>query len=248
MGEYIFGPQGWRGARAGARPPNNVFDGAGGGGYVATRWVDGPPPPGKMPPRPRPPRRKTAAKPDLGPPAPAGKTADRRDSLVAAARGLIAERGFEGLRTREVARRVGLNHATLHHYFPTKEALIEAVVHDLVQQLTTYRAAQRFADMPPRDALHAHFAPVPAHHRDEPGTRIALQESFARSRRDAALANLGPAPGAGCGCGGGAGGGVGGRGGRGVLRGLGGGVAGRGRVGALLGVGGVPAPDRGVGG
>ncbi len=143
-----------------------------------------------MPARARPARRKTAAKPDLGPPAPAGKTADRRDSLVAAARGLIAERGFEGLRTREVARRVGLNHATLHHYFPTKEALIEAVVHDLVQQLTTYRAAQRFADMPPRDALHAYFAAVPAQLRDDPGTLIALQEFFSRARRDAALANI----------------------------------------------------------
>ncbi|TMC63676.1 MAG: helix-turn-helix transcriptional regulator [Chloroflexota bacterium] len=49
---------------------------------------------------------------------------DREQALVEAAFNQIAERGFEGLRTREVAAGVGLNIATLHYYFPTKEALI----------------------------------------------------------------------------------------------------------------------------
>ena len=40
----------------------------------------------------------------------------------------IADRGFEGLRTREVAASVGVNIATLHYYFPTKESLIRAVL------------------------------------------------------------------------------------------------------------------------
>src|SRR5205807_7131455 len=53
---------------------------------------------------------------------------DRRHALVAAAFGQIAERGFEGLRTREVAAEAGVNIATLHYYFPTKEALIRGVV------------------------------------------------------------------------------------------------------------------------
>src|SRR5205823_12230072 len=53
---------------------------------------------------------------------------DRRRALVLAAFGQIAERGFEGLRTREVAAEAGVNIATLHYYFPTKEALIRGVV------------------------------------------------------------------------------------------------------------------------
>ena len=53
---------------------------------------------------------------------------DRRGELVLAAYKRIAERGFEGLRTRDVASDVGVNVATLHYYFPTKEKLIEAVV------------------------------------------------------------------------------------------------------------------------
>src|SRR5437870_12049688 len=52
----------------------------------------------------------------------------RRQELVQAAFNQIAERGFEGLRTREVAAEVGVNIATLHYYFPTKEALIRAVL------------------------------------------------------------------------------------------------------------------------
>src|SRR5947207_7497046 len=57
------------------------------------------------------------------------KTAEpRRDELVLAAYRLLAERGFEGLRTRDIAGAVGLNIATLHYYFPTKEALVRGVV------------------------------------------------------------------------------------------------------------------------
>lgn len=54
--------------------------------------------------------------------------ANRRQSLVAAAFRRIAEAGFEGLRTRDVAGDAGVNVATLHYYFPTKEALIRGVV------------------------------------------------------------------------------------------------------------------------
>jgi AcrR family transcriptional regulator len=53
---------------------------------------------------------------------------DRRRALVAAAYRRIASDGFEGLRTRDVASDVGVNIATLHYYFPTKEALIRAVI------------------------------------------------------------------------------------------------------------------------
>lgn len=52
----------------------------------------------------------------------------RRQDLVLAAFNRIAESGFEGLRTRDVAADAGVNVATLHYYFPTKEALIRGVV------------------------------------------------------------------------------------------------------------------------
>src|SRR2546430_7157743 len=48
---------------------------------------------------------------------------ERRRSLVLAAYDLIAEKGFEDLRTRDVAARAGVNIATLHYYFASKEDL-----------------------------------------------------------------------------------------------------------------------------
>jgi AcrR family transcriptional regulator len=53
---------------------------------------------------------------------------EQQAALVRAAFDLIAERGFEGLRTRDVAARAGVNIATLHYYFATKEELIRGVL------------------------------------------------------------------------------------------------------------------------
>ena len=61
----------------------------------------------------------------------------RREELVLAAYHEIAERGFEGLRTREVAAEVGVNIATLHYYFPTKEALIRGVLDHAMNRFRT---------------------------------------------------------------------------------------------------------------
>src|SRR3954463_15801276 len=56
---------------------------------------------------------------------------DRRAAIARAARALIVEKGVEGLRTRDIADRVGINVATLHYHVPTKEALIELVAESL---------------------------------------------------------------------------------------------------------------------
>src|ERR1700743_93899 len=51
----------------------------------------------------------------------------RSKMIVDAAFQAIARDGFEGLRTREIAKLVGINTATLHHHCATKEDLIEGV-------------------------------------------------------------------------------------------------------------------------
>jgi AcrR family transcriptional regulator len=52
----------------------------------------------------------------------------RQRAIVVAAFEILTERGFEGLRIRDVSARVGINSATLHYYFPAKEDLIRAVL------------------------------------------------------------------------------------------------------------------------
>jgi AcrR family transcriptional regulator len=56
---------------------------------------------------------------------------DRRREIAAATRSLIVEKGFEGLRMREIADRVGINIATLHYHVPSKEALVELVAQSM---------------------------------------------------------------------------------------------------------------------
>lgn len=62
---------------------------------------------------------------------------ERRQALVIAAYDVISTKGFEGLRVRDVAVRGKVNIATLHYYFPSKEALIGGVVQHLLHQFLT---------------------------------------------------------------------------------------------------------------
>src|SRR5437667_12436807 len=90
------------------------------------------------------------------PPRPArGTREDRHEALVQAAFNQIAERGFEGLRTREVAAEVGVNIATLHYYFPTKEALIRGVIAHAMQRFRTTLAPHGVSGDPLRRPLRA---------------------------------------------------------------------------------------------
>jgi AcrR family transcriptional regulator len=111
---------------------------------------------------------------------------DRQKALVQAAFNQIAERGFEGLRTREVAAGVGLNIATLHYYFPTKEALIRGVVAHAMDRFRSTLAPHGS----PADQLRNHLRAVRKLLRDEPEVGAVMGELALRSARDPALARI----------------------------------------------------------
>jgi AcrR family transcriptional regulator len=52
----------------------------------------------------------------------------RREDIIAAARAVYAEAGYHGSSLREIAKRAGITHAGLIYYFPSKEALLTAVL------------------------------------------------------------------------------------------------------------------------
>ncbi|MFE4635751.1 TetR/AcrR family transcriptional regulator [Streptomyces sp. NPDC056773] len=58
------------------------------------------------------------------------RTEERRAEIVRAAVEVIAERGYRGAALGTVAERVGLTQQGLLHYFPTKEALLVAVLEE----------------------------------------------------------------------------------------------------------------------
>ncbi|MFF8829401.1 TetR/AcrR family transcriptional regulator [Streptomyces sp. NPDC015131] len=58
------------------------------------------------------------------------RSEERRAEIVRAALAVIAERGYRGASLGAVAERVGLTQQGLLHYFPTKEALLVAVLEE----------------------------------------------------------------------------------------------------------------------
>ena len=111
---------------------------------------------------------------------------DRRGALVRAAYNQIAERGFEGLRTREVAREAGVNIATLHYYFPTKEKLIEGVVEHAMERFRTTLAPHGS----PSDQLRNHLRSVKRLVQEEPQLGVVMGELALRSARDPGIARI----------------------------------------------------------
>jgi len=114
---------------------------------------------------------------------------ERSSEVVSAAYSLIAEKGFEGLRTREVADKVAINSATLHYYFPTKEALIQDVVEHLMRELRTSRAKPKDPQSA-LDRLRAEFADLRLRLKEAPEQLAVLTELAVRAWRDPAIARM----------------------------------------------------------
>lgn len=114
--------------------------------------------------------------------------AAQREALVHAAFNLIAERGFEGLRTRDVATRAGVNIATLHYYFATKEDLIRSVVDALIEKFRTQHVPY-LATQPrrPLTELRQELQDAQYQVRESPEIFAVLFELFTRSTRDPAI-------------------------------------------------------------
>ena len=110
----------------------------------------------------------------------------RREELVRAAFNQIAERGFEGLRTREVAAEVGVNIATLHYYFPTKESLIRGVVEHAMGRFRSTLAPHGS----PSAQLRNHLRAVRRLLADEPELGSVMGELALRSARDKSIAAI----------------------------------------------------------
>lgn len=81
--------------------------------------------------------------------------ADTRETVLDVAEELVLTRGYHGFSYQDVADRVGIRKASVHHHFATKEGLAVALV-----ARARERALQRAAAGPrsPRERLEAQFA------------------------------------------------------------------------------------------
>jgi len=123
--------------------------------------------------------------------APSARADSRRADLVRAAYDLIVAHGLEGLRTRDIAARAGVNVATLHYYFPTKEALIAGVAEHLAQQFISVHAPPVVGGPSPAlDRLRQEFADARVYQNERPDMLVVMQELMLRGRRDPAVAAI----------------------------------------------------------
>ncbi len=109
----------------------------------------------------------------------------RRQSLIETAYHLIAQGGFEQLRTRDIAARAGVNIATLHYYFARKEDLIQGVVEYLLQQfMTAYLPGSPFEMRTPIEQIRGELSEMQFLLQEKPEMFIVMNELILRSLRD----------------------------------------------------------------
>ena len=119
---------------------------------------------------------------------PRASTESRQKAIAAAARALIAERGFEGLRTRDIAERVGINIATLHYHVPTKQALVRLMAQSLREDFVAQHARRPREGLGAAARLELEFADFRELFETEQQLLIVMAELAIRARRDEELA------------------------------------------------------------
>ena len=116
---------------------------------------------------------------------------DRKRELVKIAYRLIAEKGLEGFRIRQVAAEAGIDNGTLHYHFPSKEALIQGVVDYLVRDLENNRAPKnKNSRQTALSELRMEFEDIRLRLHDTPEQMVVLSELAIRSWRDPTLAKI----------------------------------------------------------
>jgi AcrR family transcriptional regulator len=99
------------------------------------------------------------------------------DHLLTVARDVITEQGADAS-LRDVARRAGVGLGTLYRHFPTREALLEALLRASFDELTQ-RAAEREATSSPDEALVCWLREVVAVAHDHRGVIASMVAAIA---------------------------------------------------------------------
>jgi AcrR family transcriptional regulator len=89
----------------------------------------------------------------------------RREDILSVAAVVYGEVGYHGASMREIAKRVGMSHAGLLYYFPTKEALLAAV---LERRDAEDAEREQLASAPGLEVLR-HYLALASHNVRHPG-------------------------------------------------------------------------------
>lgn len=76
-----------------------------------------------------------------------------RAALLNAARGAFAERGLEGARVDDIARRAKVNKQLVYHYFGSKDGLYTAVLEEVYREIRDQERTLELASFPAEEAM-----------------------------------------------------------------------------------------------
>src|SRR5260221_10542589 len=114
----------------------------------------------------------------------------RSKQLIEIAYRLIAQKGLEGLRTRDVAEVAGIDTGTLHYHFPSKEALVQAVVEHLVEDFRANRVGTSARPANALEELRDEIFDVVSRVRESPEQLVVMLDLTVRASRDRAVAEI----------------------------------------------------------
>jgi AcrR family transcriptional regulator len=114
---------------------------------------------------------------------------DRKDQILSAAIDRLYTVGFEGFRVGDVAKDVGINNATLIHHYPSKVALIKAVVERFTKRFEAVADAAN-TDGGPQKRLARHMRSSVDLMRTSPEMFVVLNEIMIKARRDEEIRKL----------------------------------------------------------
>ena len=81
------------------------------------------------------------------------RSAAKREAIIAAARDLFIERGYDGVSMDAVVQQVGGSKASIYSYFGNKEGLFKAIIEDSCQKLLEPLQSAEVMNLTPRAAL-----------------------------------------------------------------------------------------------
>ncbi len=91
----------------------------------------------------------------------------REDQIRKTAYDILGTEGLEGLHARTVAKSLGINHATVHYYFPHREDLIVAVAEYALHQLIRDRLQFQQGASGPKESIEQELALAEAYCRPQ---------------------------------------------------------------------------------
>jgi AcrR family transcriptional regulator len=81
-------------------------------------------------------------------------TIDKRDAILDAALELFVEKGFHGTAVPEIAERANVGAGTIYRYFPSKEAVVNALYQQYKGELTALVMRDFSLDAPAKQLVH----------------------------------------------------------------------------------------------